>query len=368
MNRQSFVSILLAGSIALGAAAFIVPAAASAAEFTAVTPSTLKHDNFRYWRKKANEATLGSVGRKMTPAAAKNYFQKMEDAPPGIYKVTVSDHTTITSENASEWGVSAGVSNVQGGVSHSGNYQGTITAYKMSINLGNQKGDLRYETNRNTGHLNALKGEGDRGRLISAVWILVAGEENKGECYSGDLTITGNDAAKVSINASGCSSSSWTVAPGSIIAYEMVKVDKWNHEEITSKPKCPDSHPTYETRSSMVTPQDRCKKVSYDHVGVECKLALTDKADNWYVAARNGRDVCKSKKGKPDKEVKCSKSGYDYVVQAGRDTCRKAEESYKDPFCPAGYDYDKKSTGNGGVDQCKLRGIEHLKIDSHDGF
>lgn len=368
MNRQSFVSILLAGSIALGAAAFIVPEAASAAEFTAVTPSTLKHNNFRYWRKKAEDAMLGSVGRKMTLAFSKNYFQRMQPAPPGIYKVTAGSRTTITSEKAKEWGVSAGISNVQGGVSHSSNYKGTITAYKMSIDLGNRKGDLRYETNRNHGHLQALKDEGDRGRLISAVWILVAGEEDKSECYSGDLMVNGDDEWKVSINASGCSSSSWTVAPGSIIAYEMVKVDKWNNEEITSKPKCPDSHPTYETRSSMVTPKDRCKKVTYNHVGVECKLAITDKADNWYVAAKDGRDVCKSKKGKPNKEVKCSKSGYDYVVQAGRDTCRKAEESYRDPDCPPGYDYDNKSTGNGGVDQCKLRGIAHLKTDNVEGF
>ncbi|MEZ4454232.1 MAG: hypothetical protein R3B09_32560 [Nannocystaceae bacterium] len=367
MQRPFLVSMLLAGGLALGGVTFFAPATASAGGFTKVTPSTLKFEGIRYWRKKASEAKLGSVGEKMTPAAGKNYFQKKQDAPDGIFGVTIDARTTISSQNANEWGVSAGVSNVQGGVKHSGNYSGTITAYKMHIDLGNRQGNLRYETNRHIKHLNALKDEGNGGRLISAVWVLIAGDENKSECYSGDLTVT-NGVWKVSTSASGCSSNSWTIEPGSIIAYEMVKVDKWNNEEITSKPTCPDNYPTYETRSSLTTPMDRCKKITYDYVAVECKLLITDKAENWYVASRDGRDVCKSRKGKDDKEVKCSKSSYDYVVQSGKDTCRKAEESYADPVCPSGYDYDKKSTSNNGVDQCELRGIESLKPDSQDGF
>lgn len=367
MSRSLFVSTLLAGGIALGGLVFLAPAQASAGGFTKVTPSTLKYEGVRYWRKKASEAKLGSVGQKMTPVAGKNYFQKEQDAPNGIYDVTIDARTTITSANANSWGVSAGVSNVQGGVTHTGNYKGTITAYKMRIDLGNRRGDLRYETNRHVGHLGALKNEGKGARMVSAVWILIAGDESKDECYSGDLTVT-NGVWKVSTTASGCSSNSWTIAPGSIIAYEMVKVDKWDDEEITTKPTCPSGYSTYETRSSPVTPMDRCKKVTYENVGVECKLLITDKSKNWYVSAKDGRDVCKSKKGKPNKEVKCSKSGYDYVVQSGKDTCRKAKDSYKDPTCPAGYDYDKKSTGNGGTDQCHLRGVNSFKPDSQDGF
>jgi hypothetical protein len=346
--------------------ATLAPAAASAA-FTEVTPSTLKYEGVRYWRKKASEAKLGSVGQKMTPVAGKNYFQKMQDAPDGIFKVTIDARTTISSQSASEWGVSASASNVQGGASGSGEYKGTITAYKMRIDLGNLPGNLRYETNRHMGHLNALKNEGNGGRLISAVWVLVAGEENKAECYSGDLAVT-NGVWKVSTSASGCSASSWTIEPGSVIAYEMVKVDKWDNEELTNRPNCPSGYPTYESRSSPLTPHDRCKKITYDYASVECKLLITDNKDNWYVDSRSGRDVCKSRKGKPDKEVKCSKSGYDYVVQDGRDTCRKPEESYQDAVCQAGYDYDVKSTDNGGVDVCELRGIESLKPDSQDGF
>lgn len=366
MNSSQSISILLASGIALGGATLLVPAVASAA-FTEITPSTLKFEGVRYWRKKAGEAKLGAVGQKMTPLAGMNYFQKIQDAPNGIYKVTVDAQTTITSTNAHEWGVSASASNVKGGVSGSGEYNGTITAYKMRIDLGNLPGNLRYETNRHTGQLNALKHEGAGGRLVSAVWILVAGAENKAECYSGDLSVS-YGAVSVSTSASGCASSTWTIAPSSVIAYEMVKVDKWDDAELTARPSCPANYPTYESRSSIVTPEDRCKKITYDYVGVECKLGVFDVADNWYVDARNTRDVCKSTKGKSDKSVQCSKSSYDYVVQAGKDTCKKAEESYADPFCPSGYDYDKKSSSNGGVDQCELRGIESLKPDSQDGF
>lgn len=108
--------------------------------------------------------------------------------------------------------------------------------------------------------------------------------------------------------------------------------------------------------------------MTYTHASVQCKLAPTDKAKNWYVASRKGKDTCKSKKGKSNKSVKCSKSGYDYVSQSGKDTCRKEKLSYKDPTCPAGYVYDKNSSGNGGVDQCHLRGVASFKPDSSDGF
>jgi hypothetical protein len=345
----------------------LVPLLSAEASFTEVSASTLKFEGVRYWRKKASEAKLGSVGQKMTPLAGKNYFQKMQDAPNGIYDVTIDGQTTITTDEAHEWGVTAATSNVTGSVGGSGAYKGKLTAYKMRIDLGNTTGDLRYETNRHNSHLQAVKAEGDRARLISAVWVLVAADESKAECYSGDLKVT-NGSMSVTTSASGCSTSSWTIQPGSIIAYEMVKVDAWDNEEITSKPTCSASFPTYESRSSPVTPKDRCKKTTFDTVATQCKLMITDDKDNWYVSNRAGRDTCKSTKGKPDKDVECSKSGYDYVAQSGRDTCRKPEYTYADPTCPAGYAYNSMSTSNGGVDRCELRGIESLKPDSQDGF
>jgi hypothetical protein len=363
MSAPITKTLLVAASL-FGA---LVPLYQAEASFTEVSASTLKFDGIRYWRKKASEAKLGSVGQKMTPMAGKNYFQKVQDAPNGIFDVTIDGQTTITTAEAHEWGVTAAHSNVAGSAGGSGKYKGKLTAYKMRIDLGNTSGDLRFETNRHNGHLQAVKSEGDRARLISAVWVLVDAEESKAECYSGDLKVT-NGTMSVTASASGCSTSSWTIQPGSIIAYEMVKVDEWDNDELSSKPTCPAAFPAYESRSSPVTPKDRCKKTTYDNVATQCKLLITDDKDNWYVDSRDGRDTCKSKKGKPNKDVECSKGGYDYVAQGGRDTCRKPEYTYADPVCPAGYAYNSTSTSNGGVDLCELKGIQSLKPDSQDGF
>lgn len=359
------LSLMLAGGATVGMLA--APTTAVAGKFSKVNANTMKANGVRYWRKNAPEAELGSVGRKMSPAIGGNSFQHKEDAPNGIYKVKTDSPITITSQQASSWGVDGGVSNVQGGVTSTSGYSGSITVYKMRIDLGDDPGDLRYETNRNIDHLRALDDQGKAGRMISTVWIAVAGEEGQAGCYSGDLSVS-NGVWTVNTTASGCSSSTWTIPPGSIFAYGMVKVTKWNNQELTEKPTCPSGYTRYDTRSSPAHPMDRCEKITYKHVSVKCKLGTLDKPANWYVAARSGRDTCKSRKGKPDKDVKCSKSGYSYVAQSGKDTCRKPQSSYTEPKCPKGYTYDKNSTANGGVDQCHLRGIADLDVDSNAGF
>ena len=358
-------------TFALGTSMLIGAGTAEAAA-NKVTQHTFKYNSVKYWRNQAEDAELGSVGRKTKPATQKNFFRRTRRAPEGLYKVHVSARTTISSETASQWDLSGSASNgtVKAGAGTGGskNYKGTITAYKLVIDLGNSKGALRYETNRAQAHLDAVKDEGGAARLVSAVWIMVEGEENNGSCYSGDLNVgDATGTLSVDVSAEGCKSNSWTIEPGSILAYEMVKVDKWNKKELVERPSCPSGY-TMETRSSVATPMDRCVKTTYETSGVECKLLATDKKKNWFVESKSGRDVCKSKKGKKDKEVKCSKSGYDYQVKSGRDSCRKPKETYKDPSCKSGWRYEKRDMNNSGKDQCFLEGIEHLKVDLQEGF
>ena len=294
------------------------------------------------------------------------YFLHQQDAPNGIYKVHVGAAVTISNQEYHEYeanfGVRAGASNVKGGVNKSGSYSGKVTAYKLYIDLGNRRGHMRYETNRATNHLIALKNLGKDARLVRAVWIFVQGDESQSDCYSGDLTVS-NGAYKVSTSGSSCSTSSWTIPAGSIFAYEMAKVTRWDKNELQQRPTCPSGY-KLETRSSPATPMDRCVKTTFDTSGVKCKLAPTDNRSNWYVQARDGRDTCKSRKGKKDKSVTCSKSGHDYVAQKGKDKCQKAKETYRDPSCPRGYDYNKKSTSDGGKDMCELEGIQEMTVDS----
>lgn len=366
--RPSTILFTLGGAALLSLAA---PQSAHAGNFTKITDSVVKINGVKYFRTKAEDALLGSVGVKMEPATQKNYFKRVREAPSGIFKVRTTRPYTITTQEANQLNIKAAASNVQGkvsgGIGTKGKYKGKLTAYKMEIEIGNDKGDLRFETNRNHKHLEAFKNEGNKARLISQVWILVEGQENKSSCYAGDLSVDANGTASVKVSGSGCTKSSWVIPPGSIMAYEMVRADEWDNKEIVKDVECPSSHPKPDVRNSPVHPMDRCIKTTYETTGIECKLLVTDKAKNWYVQSKDGKDVCKSKKGKPNKSVKCKKSGYDYKVKTGKDECTKPKESYKDPFCPAGYDYDKK-TSDGGKDKCNLRGIQHLKVDGMEGW
>ncbi len=361
------VPLSVAGTLlgALSLSAFLLPGAAQAGGGVSnVTSSTIKIDGVRYWRKKANEAFLGGVGEKKAPAVGSNYFQLVQPAPKGIYKVHTGSPVTIAKNTTHDWNVTAGRSNVTVGAGSNGDKAKNYTLYKMRIDLGNRKGDLRFETNRAIKQLNALKAEGNTGRMISAVWILIEGSESSASCYSGDLDV--NAAGwTIDTTAQGCRETSYAVSPGSIVAYEMVKVDEWEKAELTDKPTCP-AGTQYEIRSSALHPQDRCVKTKVSDRGVRCKLAVTDDRSNWYVKERAGRDTCKSRKGKPDKDVECVHGSDKYVAQSGKDKCEETTETYSDPSCPAGYDYDAR-TGN-DKDVCKLEGIESFDVDANAGF
>jgi len=358
MNR--FVKSALT-SMGLSLACMMALTSPAEAKFNKVSPSVLKVEGVRYWRAKASEAQLGSIGEKRTPVVGKNRYQKIQSPKNANFKVTVDGVINISSEDAKKFDleVSRGKKKQSGSVSSSSSYKGNLKAYKMRLELGNAKGGLRYEMNRNHSYLKAFEELGNKGRIISAVWILVDSDETHSSCFEGEIQVK---AKKMTVKAGGssCNTTSWTIAPGSIVAYEMVKANRWNKKEIASSPKCPRGY-WYDAKRG----KDRCVKKQTVTTGVKCKLGLGRKRANWKIVSKNGRDVCmhKTQQKKP-KAVTCDKSGYSYVAQKGRDKCRKVLTSYKKPSCKSGFRLFKNSR----KDTCNMKGIKHLKVDTQDGF
>ena len=98
-----------------GAGLLCVPSVAHAGKFAKVNSATMKYEGVRYFRTRASEARLGSLGVKKTPVGAENYFLHQQDAPNGIYKVHVGAAVTISNQEYHEYeanfGVRAGASN-----------------------------------------------------------------------------------------------------------------------------------------------------------------------------------------------------------------------------------------------------------------
>lgn len=75
-----------------------------------------------------------------------------------------------------------------------------------------------------------MKTQMDRPRIVTAVWILIEGdEEHSNFCAGGSLALKVDKMGKLVVSGNGCSMSTWEFSPDSVMAYESSKV-KFNKE------------------------------------------------------------------------------------------------------------------------------------------
>ena len=126
--------------------------------------------------------------------------------------------------------------------------------------------------------------------------------------------------------------------------YHYLAVSRYSANQSES-PSC-NAGWTYQIRNPLN--KDRCSLKGIASAGLLCKLLVTDKKSNWTGPhARQGKDFCKSTKGKKNKSVKCP-VGYRHTIRTGGDTCTKSKTRYSQPVCPQGFNYKSQK----GKDIC----------------
>jgi len=158
----------------------------------------------------------------------------------------------------------------------------------------------------------------------------VSGRCNTGQCKTADECQTDQDCGSNSVCKKG------PIGLGQNKCVDLVS------------PTCPSGW-TYEIRNPLN--KDRCTREVTKSAALECKLLITDKAENWSGPhAKTGEDECKSSKGKDPKGVKCPGS-FRHNVLPGADSCTKTETEHTDTQCIAGWDYKSQS----GRDVCQQK-------------
>merc|ERR1712228_75168 len=186
-------------------------------------------NDLRYSRKGAEAGYLGTVGKLMHPLGIPPIVHFQETPPKAWTKNNVKMETIadITSEQSSQWGLSAKVSynNVsgEGSLSISGNHSASMIIQKFGFS--SSWTILQWMNKEENAQWVQMFRAMDMPRIVTKAWILVdqAVPEIGHSCVGGRLLIEYMGQGG-SIFGQGCGHSEWSFSPGSVVAYRLSKV------------------------------------------------------------------------------------------------------------------------------------------------
>jgi len=184
-----------------------------------------------YSRKNAHAAWLGRIGRTSGLWVRPIEINFRADAPEEWLQENVKVTTTLslTSEQAEQiaFEVDADIPGVGVGVGAGFDHNNTNNAsYVLRGLTVEDSWTIKRWFNDHTDSELArdymdLHDIMSKPRIVSTVWIMVRGdEESATECTSGHLTLSYQPVVGATVSGSGCTQSSWSFDPNTIIAYE----------------------------------------------------------------------------------------------------------------------------------------------------
>lgn len=186
-------------------------------------------NDLRYSRKGAEAGNLGTVGKLMHPLSIPPIVHFQEPPPKAWTKNNVKMETiaNITSDQASQWGLSAKVSygnvSAEGSLTVNGSHSASMIIQKLGFSSSWTILDWMNKE-KNIDWVRMFRSM-DMPRIVTKAWILVdqSVPEIGHSCVAGDLSIEFKGQGG-SISGKGCGNSVWSFSPGSVVAYRLSKV------------------------------------------------------------------------------------------------------------------------------------------------
>jgi len=204
---------------------FFLPQHLNAYSSSKIKPNFIKVNGQKYQRANAESAQLCAIGSKRVQVGKIPKFERKELWQFGKVQVTKDTIVTLTTSQTNTLSAQ-GHAPTQAGivgarVSTSSSLNGNLVLVKFKAN------DLDIIKRINALSKNTRKRikKYKHGRIITAIWVLVSGQEIQSGSYNGVLTLTNQDVSG-DVRMSNRSGTAIRFSPNTIIAYEYKKF-KW---------------------------------------------------------------------------------------------------------------------------------------------
>lgn len=200
------------------------------ARSTSIGQQFIKINSVKYRRAGAESAPLGAVGRKRATGTRPSRFERIHEWKSGIVTVRKSTIVRLSSAQVTSLRGSAFLTLSNGGrINGSGVLSNSTAGNFMLAKL--EYSDLSHVIRKLNAHGSVkatLKREKKKGRVVTAVWILIRGSESQVSSLDLSGSYTSVQAGgRISINTTGTTVVSFSA--NTIMAYEMSKV-KWKYK------------------------------------------------------------------------------------------------------------------------------------------
>jgi hypothetical protein len=205
---------------------------------TKITDHYFQFNGGKYFRENSHNVKIGSYGGKKDPIGSRAYIDVQNDVAVDNLAKRVQYNTTaaIDWNQASKGDVEAEgfvkFFSLDGKVAVSGSYEKAKSARLKLVNFAINEGPLKMMLNQDAnGARKFLAEEGNDGRIVSEVWVLVDGELAEHFSSAASISVSADAAVKgLEVTANGGNKGSQTIRleKGTTFAYKLHKVKDWN--------------------------------------------------------------------------------------------------------------------------------------------
>jgi hypothetical protein len=208
---------------------------------TKITDNYFDFGNRKYFRGNAHLVKIGTFGEKKDPAGSKSYIDpqgtvKAEHLAPRIKTGTTVDINWNETTKASfeENGI-VKFFGINGEIESNGTYEKAKSADLKLINFFIEEGPLTRMLNTDaTIARNELADEGNDGRIISEIWVVMVASLAEHFSMYGSKSISAKaygQEVKVTVSGGKSGSQSVTFSTGTTFAFKTHKVKKWTDKK-----------------------------------------------------------------------------------------------------------------------------------------